>query len=400
MVNIELHYNQIYENISVAVELFTKYCAATEEYLVFDTNKYEKGKGVKLDKLFGITPNLYGTYSDTNVTIVSGNPASQTTTLTSGSGNQSIYSFDVSDSTVDPAEFQIRWIDDQNAAQAIRKILVIIDYDAGPPGEVTGNFNEYNVLYTGSADLGSITLSAAGDNEETVHIMAEIDTSVVTYAASGNTVTSIVTPADNVAAQQEAQTLSAVAFGAYDSLLNQYRKVVDVVDFNEGSTTGVNTLFTIEQTLAQQTYFSYAMGQYGFDLVSWYTVKEWLDLREKLLTIKHSYVFDPTTQYMRLYPEPDIDNVRTYGIVRAYLEPKVEDVLHEQWVLQYATALCKIGLGRIRGKYGGTALFGGGQLDTNVLQEGITEKEKLETMLFEGSSPGFGDADPPLFFIG
>ena len=28
------------------------------------------------------------------------------------------------------------------------------------------------------------------------------------------------------------------------------------------------------------------MGNYGFDLVSWYTLKEWLDTREKLLAIK------------------------------------------------------------------------------------------------------------------
>jgi hypothetical protein len=111
-------------------------------------------------------------------------------------------------------------------------------------------------------------------------------------------------------------------------------------------------------------------------------------------------VFNPHTQYLRLYPEPDLTNVRTYGIVKAYLEAKVEDVLYEQWVLQYATALCKIALGRVRGKYGSTALFGGGNLDVTMLQEGLAEKEKLETQMFEGPSPGFGDTDPPLFFIG
>ena len=58
---------------------------------------------------------------------------------------------------------------------------------------------------------------------------------------------------------------------------------VDVTDFDEGSTTGINTLFTLEQTLAQQTYFSYAMGKYGFDLISWYTLKEWLSVRSKIL---------------------------------------------------------------------------------------------------------------------
>ena len=48
--------------------------------------------------------------------------------------------------------------------------------------------------------------------------------------------------------------------GGYDALIENYRKVVDVKGFEEGSTSGVNTLFTIEQTLAQQTYFSYLMA--------------------------------------------------------------------------------------------------------------------------------------------
>ena len=44
-------------------------------------------------------------------------------------------------------------------------------------------------------------------------------------------------------------------------------------------------------------------------------------------------------------------------------------------------------------------MFGGGSLNTDVLSEGIAEKDKLEAQLFEGS-PGFGDADPPMFFVG
>ena len=38
-------------------------------------------------------------------------------------------------------------------------------------------------------------------------------------------------------------------------------------------------LLLAQQTLAQQTYFSYAMGNYGFDLISWYTLKDWLKTR-------------------------------------------------------------------------------------------------------------------------
>jgi len=62
-----------------------------------------------------------------------------------------------------------------------------------------------------------------------------------------------------------------------------YRKVISVKDYVEGSSAGVNTLFSIEQSLAQQTYFSYAMGNYGFDLVSWHIVQEWIETRQKVL---------------------------------------------------------------------------------------------------------------------
>ena len=100
----------------------------------------------------------------------------------------------------------------------------------------------------------------------------------------------------------------------FDYDLMDYRRVVSVTDFEEGSTSGINTLFTIEQTLAQQTYFSYAMGNYGFDLVSWYALKEWLELREKLLSTRRSFSFDDRTQYLRLYPEPN-GSTRFYGAI-------------------------------------------------------------------------------------
>ena len=86
----------------------------------------------------------------------------------------------------------------------------------------------------------------------------------------------------------------------YDVL--DYRKVVEVIDFEEGSNQGINTLFTLEQTLAQQTYFSYALSNYGFDLVSWYTLKEWLETREKVLATRRDIKFDPRTNTFKSIP--------------------------------------------------------------------------------------------------
>ena len=187
----------------------------------------------------------------------------------------------------------------------------------------------------------------------------------------------------------------------YDTM--DYRKVVEVYNFEQGTSDGVNTLFTIEQTLAQQTYFSYAMGNYGFDLISWYTLQNWLEVRNKMLAIKQHYTFDPRTQLLVLYPPPRTpgSGSRYWGTVACYVERPLKDVIKEQWVYQYALALSKIAVGGARGKYTGTSLFGGGTINYNdILSQGLAEKDKLEQQMFTGASPGMGDAMPPQFFIG
>lgn len=187
----------------------------------------------------------------------------------------------------------------------------------------------------------------------------------------------------------------------YDKLLMERRKVVDVFALEEGSTTGINTLFTIEQTLAQQTYFSYAMGKYGFDLVSWYTLKEWLDLRKKLLAQTWHYRFNERTQCLHIIPNPAGRNrAKWYGLIGCYVEKPLTHILKEPFVFKYSLALTKIILGRIRGKYAGTGLFGGGSVNyTELLAEGIAERDALEQELYNNSA-GFGDAGPPKFFVG
>jgi hypothetical protein len=177
-----------------------------------------------------------------------------------------------------------------------------------------------------------------------------------------------------------------------------YRKVIEVTDFEEGSSTGINTLFTLEQTLAQQTYFSYSLGNYGFDLVSWYTMKEWMDTREKVLATKRDTKFDNRTQYLRMYPQPK--NNRFYGVISCYVERALRDVIKEQWVYEYALALSMITIGRVRGKFGNVSLLGGGALNYDLIQEGVARKAELEKQLLEGASPGMGDNDPTMFIVG
>jgi hypothetical protein len=180
----------------------------------------------------------------------------------------------------------------------------------------------------------------------------------------------------------------------YDTM--DYRKVISVTDFEEGSNQGINTLFTLEQTLAQQTYFSYAMGNYGFDLLSWHTMKDWIDTREKLLAIRRDIHFDARTQYLKFYPQPK--NTRFYGVISCYVERPIRDLIKEKWVLEYSVALAKVMWGRILTKITGVSLLGGGNFSGDtILAEGLKEKETLETMLVEG---GFGDFAPISLIVG
>ena len=51
-VNVEVHSDQLHENIGIAIEYFTKFAGYTKEYLIFDSDLYIKDYGIKLDDLF------------------------------------------------------------------------------------------------------------------------------------------------------------------------------------------------------------------------------------------------------------------------------------------------------------------------------------------------------------
>ena len=183
---------------------------------------------------------------------------------------------------------------------------------------------------------------------------------------------------------------------SYDYDLASYRKVIGVFDVEQGESTGINTLFTLEQAMAQQTYFSYMLGNVGFDLVTWEVLKQWLDLREKVLAQKIYVDFDNRTQLLRLIPPPTPQS-RFYGIVGCFVERPIKHLILERWVYQYSLALTKIAIGNIRGKYAGVQLFGGGSLDyQNLLSQGLEEKLKLEDELMNH----YGECIPARFFIG
>lgn len=346
IVSVEIHPDQLNENIQIAAEYFTKFAGYTREYLIFDSALYEQNKGIRLDLLY----TLANTDLDTNAKKVAGtNPL--------GPGPE--YYAETPDIVYTSQE------DVLSSVFASSSALSADFADGIDKGEL------FDHTLVDTLTTFDETLSATFEPNVRRTIKREgdcADEGITTY--------------QNV----------------YDYDVMDYRKVISVTDFEEGSNTGINTLFTLEQTLAQQTYFSYAMGNYGFDLVSWYTMKEWLDMREKVLALRRDLVFDDRSQYLKMYPQPKRE--RFYGVLACYIEKPLRDIIKEQWVYEYALALSQITVGRIRGKFGQVSLLGGGALNYDLLQEGQARKAELEETLLNGATSGFGDNDPIDFFVG
>ena len=345
-INVEIHRDQLYENISIAVEYFTKFAGYTKEYLIFDSAMYTRIYGMKLDELFTLqNSNTFKEQKDLRTR----NP---------------------------------------DFTKLIKDNTVYISTSSVPGS-----------LFTGISSLSSALLSGIDAYDIfTSSFYTNIITEVPTISSIFKTKVQ-----DKFTVEGTDNGNTGQFVNSFDYDVMDYRKVIAMTDFEEGSSTGINTLFTIEQTMAQQTYFSYAMGNYGFDLVSWYAMKDWMEMREKLLATKRSFTFDDRTQIMRMYPQPNAgsSDIRFYGVISCYVERPIRDVIKELWVYQYTLALTKMVVANIRGKYGSVSLFGGGSVNsTDLMTQGLAEKQALEEQLLTGAAPGQGDANPAMFFVG
>jgi hypothetical protein len=425
IVNLELHGHQIFTNITLAVEMFSKFAGYTLEHLVVDSTKYTLGKGLDISKLFLLTPELTATYTDEIEVTISQDVITAPTSAADFSADDTrndpgapaneelarwipLFAFDSDDTIIDPSDYTfVMTLDDGNASVEKAIVLCLSSIDTTFPSgsgilvELTpyGSANTTaNDMFTISSVPGQATEEyppGAGTYSQSVSIGIVLKPDV-TQGGQINGTRNITVNDSTVLTQLTALRPS---IGRWDSLTRQNRKVIDVFSYDESMSSSLNTLFTIEQTLAQQTYFSYAMGNYGFDLISWYILKQWLETREKMLSTKRYFKFNERNQHLMMIPEPRVGE-KFYGVMSCYVEKHIKDLVKEPWVQQYALALTKITLGRVRGKFGSAQLFGGTSLDTSILAEGIEEKKTLEDKLYTGSSPGFGDAAPPMFFVG
>lgn len=341
MINIEVHPDQLYEAISMSIDFFTTYNGYTKEFIIFDSRLYEKDRGIRLDNLFTVANTGFTTAQTLQDYKIGPDP----------------------DFTVETPE------------------PLYISLSAIP----STHFSSSSSLSSAVPSTGITKMQLI--NKSTYAELTAYDEGLVDLFST--------TERDSFNIQCEPEEDVKSYNNMFDYDIMDYRKVIDVVSFTEGTSAGVNTLFSLENTLAQQTYYSYAMGNFGFDMLSWNAVKSWMDTREKMFATKKDVHFDARTQYLRLYPQPKI-GVQYYGVLECWVERPIRDLVKEAWVLKYATAQVKVMWGRVLTKINGVTLPGGGVLNGGeVLGEGLSEIDNLETLLIEG---GYG-VDPPMMSI-
>lgn len=360
-INVEISRDAIFNNINIACELYTKYAGVSREYIVFHSSLYNKHHGIRLDELFSVRDKL----------------------VELGDQNPPVLSADNSAFT---KAYKTSFNSDIEKPKSVYTCIESIPLTSYPNSSLSAITGFENGILRGKIidyDVYEVITNPLSGGDE---------------ALSANFIPSTYENIPVNGLNTDKTDELEVYNNSFDYDIMDYRKVNAVVDFQMGESTGINTLFTIEQTLAQQTYFSYAMGNYGFDLISWYTLKDWLDTRQKLLSINPQWKFNNRTQILTLYPEPT--NSQYWGVLGCQVELPLKDLLKTAWIQKYALALTMITLGHIRGKFNSLTLFGGGAFNqSDIMTQGLQMKEALEKELFEGTTPGYGEDSQPVGFL-
>lgn len=485
LVEIEISDEQMYTNIDIACEFFTKFAGVTEEFLIFRSDLYIKGAGLPIGRLLNITPELTSIPNPDNPNTPPliltefemdiGNGVDRQYIINHGLNDDNIL-IQLYDNASDDMVFAQVKSDTLNSAtisftspissnavkvlifNGISKHVEVLSKESNPSIEYTinHNLNDENVLiqayddvtdvqvfvYIKSNGPNSSVISFEGDSDSSIRVVVLGGVSRLRYiSVIGNsnqkeyTITHNLSTDDvlvqvmdtdtmevvypeisNISATQSVITFdpaplskyykviiikgdeikSSQLAGAWDYDLNSYRKVVDVYSFAEGNNSGINSLFTIEHTIAQQAYFGHLLGNVGYDLITWQALKGWLDLREKVLGMMPYLRFNPDTQMLKIIPEPTSSSTY-YGLIGCKVQKPIKDIVSQLWIYRYVLALTKITIGHVRGKYTGTNLFGGQTVNySDMMSQGLAEKEKLETEIISDLI----DRDPIKFFIG
>lgn len=372
----DLHRDQIYQAIAMAVEMFTRYGGYTIDYLIFDSRLYEPNKGIRLDHLYTIA-SLAETHSkQTNQNWIDRGPDH----LLRIADDVYVTRKPISKQDYYISEEQYKMLNDK-CRKADKELLCYLrDISIRFPDGI----EELSVI---SGILYEYLVEQRGHNKDDFKKSKD---KVVTEGGEEM----------NIYAKDEklGKVRDPLYFEkTYDYDLMDYRKVREVCRYVEGSNRSPYSIFAGEMTFNEQAFYAFEFNNKGFSLTERYCLDEWLSTRNKILALEKSWSFDPETQYFMITPQPR--HLPFMAVIEAYVERPLRQIIKDPWVFEYAFAIVKTIIGNIRGKWGDVQLLGGGVISGNKLaQEGREEMKELKQMLVEKCA--YGNVQRPIFIVG
>lgn len=373
----DLHRNQIYDAISMAVERFYKHAGVVKEYLILDSRLYEQNHGIPIDKLCTISGIL-------------SRPDDYATKRSAERGpEQTVKVPDDVYITKDYIKKGDYYLSNEDYKLLINNVpsdkIAEIKMLKAMSEKYPDGVEELSII---SKDFMEFLVSKRKYNTE---MFKKSKDAVFTI---GGEKQEIYTDGEF---GKERDSIQYNKMFDYDIM--DYRKVVSVVNYSESGVSSITSLYNFDTSLAQQFFYTNQFNHRSFGLTTWYALHEWRNLYEKMLAVKRGWHFNKDTQYLTLTPQPRMGE-RFFGIVECWVERPLKDVLKEPWVFDYALAVCKEMLGRVRSKWGDSVqMLGGGSLTGNALaQEGVTKQKELLDELIKNQA--YGAMHKPRFFIG
>ena len=325
----DLHRNQIYDAISMAVERFYKHAGVVKEYLILDSRLYEQNHGIPIDKLCTISgiisrPDDYATKRSAERGPEQSVKVPDEVYITKDYIFKKDYYLSKSDYELlhksveekDKPEIDMLYAMSQKYPDGIEPLSIISE----KLYKYLVTKRRYNTeMFKKSKD----TVFTLGGEKQELHTETNLG--------------------------REREPLQYNKMFDYDIM--DYRKVVSVVNYSESGVSSITSLYNFDTSLAQQFFYTNQFNHRSFGLTTWYALHEWRNLYEKMLAVKRGWSFNKDTQYLTLTPQPRMGE-RFFGIVECWVEKPLKDVLKEPWVFDYALAVCKEMLGRVRSKWG------------------------------------------------
>lgn len=373
----DLHRDQLWDAITIACERFYKHAGVVKEYLIVDSRLYQRNKGIPIDKLCTLSGIMQRpTDRATHATSKRG-PEQQINVpndvyITKEYISKNDYyisqnDYDILISNVDESlkpEIDMLWAISQKYPDGIEELSII-----------SGELYEYLIK---KRNYNPENFKKSKDKVFTL----------------GGEKLDLYEETEDLGKQRNPLEYNKM----FDYDIMDYRKVASVVDYAESGVSSITSLYNFDTSLAQQFFYTNQFNHRSFGLTTWYALHEWRNLYEKMLATKRGWRFDKFNQYLTLTPQPKIGE-RFFGIIECWVERPLRDVIKEPWVFDFALAVVKEMLGRVRSKWGGSVNFlGGGSLSGNELaSEGVSrQKELLEELI---KNQAYGAMQKPRFFV-